>query len=271
MKQRLLLVVAIALALAIVGLTPATPAYADPPDAPSGQAAAANQIALDITINSAGNMSIGGIDLASLGVAPLDQTALAYAGSLQDLHLSVDGSAVAVEVQGSPALEIDWGPDSRSAVASLAARYGAALNANTMDRIEEWIANSTIDVTARYANEPSETLTLSISTPIWVDIAENGQVSVETLPLAFPVEPTTLAYMRAAASQATICWNQGTLSAVLDGAALPTVTLHPEGFNKLTTALGVPQTGYVELLASSKVGVDVALPGGSHPATSSCG
>jgi len=271
MKRGLVIFVGIALIAVLFNLAVTNTGYADPAAAPALQAEPANQATVDITVNSAGGMSVGGVDLGSLGVAPLDPSVLAVIQALRDARVLVNNSEVSVEVQGTPTVRIDWNAESRGNSAALAMRYGVQLTDSIQSRLEQWISSSRIDVTARYANEASRPADIALTTPVQVDIAQNGQLSVENFPLAgAQIDPSTVNMITLGGNQAVVCWSKGRIDTSVDGAELPTITLNPEGVQVVTQALNLPIASIKDPLLASRFGVDLALPGGSHQAAAAC-
>lgn len=271
MKQKLLVVVAIVIAVAFVSLAFSPAAHASSPSDSPGQAAATNQATIDVTINDAGEVSAAGMNLRALGVAPIDGQTTTLAKNLNNVHLVVQGSEVTVDVQGTQVAKLLWTPDSRQAVANLALRYGVQLQPEFESRLEEWISTSNIDVTARFANETSKPASIALSKLLLVDVAANGQLAIERAPLAAAIDATTLATMQRAGSQATVCWNKGTVTSKLDGAAMPTLILNPDGVALVTKALNLSlDQGATNSVLGSKLGVDLSLPGGTHTPDATC-
>jgi hypothetical protein len=266
MIRKMLVVVAIVSAVAIANLSLSNKVFADSPPT------ADNSATVDITISDTGDMSIGGISLKSLGIMPLSSDALTVVQDLQDVHTVVAGEAVTVDVQGTQVVKIVWSPTSRAAVANLAARYGVQITPDVQSVIENWISTSSVDVTARFTNEPSKPLNIAISKLIQVDIADNGQLSVEKIPLAAAITQATVQMIELGGNQATACLNKGTLTTTVNGAELPTITVNPEGINVLNKALNLNlDPNATSAVLGSKLGVDLSLPGGSHSATATCG
>jgi hypothetical protein len=265
MIRKLLLVVA--LALTIVGLTVAvsTTAYADSPTAGT------NSATIDITIHDSGHWSIGGVELSAMNIMPMDSTAVAYARTLDSVHLMVEGEAVQLDIQGTPLVKLQWSPSSRAAVAKIASQYGVVLTPDIQARIEEWISTSSIDFTARYSNETSRPLNISLSTPILVDLYPNGAMAIEKAPLALAIDPIAYPWINAAGYQATLCWNKGTFTAKIDGQDLPSITVDPSGFQLINRAFSLGIATDLTSLFGSTFGVDVSLNGAPHPAGASCG
>jgi len=267
MKRRTLLVAA--LAVAFVGLVTVLPSlvYADSPS----PAAATNSVSVDVTVSSTGNLTIGGIDLKALGVAPLDSASLEMIKNLDNAHVVVQGDAVTIDLHGTPAFKIQWNQASRQAVVDLAAKYGYAVTPQVMSRIEEWISTSSVDVTARYTNDPSKPLALKMSKMLWVDLGPNGEVAVEKGPLAFGIDPSIMPSIKqAGVGNATACWSKGSLLIKADGKNLPMITVDPKGAAYLTKALNLAVDNLDPFFAA-QLGVDVSLPGGAHQATATCG
>jgi hypothetical protein len=244
--------------------------YANSPAAPATQAAPSNEATIDITINDSGGLSVGGVDLSALGMTPLDPQVVNLVKSLQNLHLVVEGQEVNVDVQATPVVKMEWDPTSRQTSANLAVRYGVQLTPEFQDRLEQWIASGDYDVTARYANELSQIASIALSKPVIVDIGSNGQLTIETLPLAAGVTPETVNMLTLGGKQAVACWNKGKLTTMIDGAELPTITLNPEGVQVLNQALNLNIGQIKEPLLAARFGVDLALPGGSHQADATC-
>lgn len=282
MKRKMLVLVIIAITVLSLYAKISSTAYASqPPIEPRGQAAPANNATIDIVINDAGNLSIGGINLSALTGAPLAPEVTTIAKNLGSVHFMSQANAVTLDVQGTEIAKIDWTADSRQNAATLASRYGVQLEPGVQTRIEEWISSTTVDVTARFANEASKPLNLSLSKYLLVDIQPNGQLVIENIPLAAAVDTTALQQIQMGGNSATVCWNGGTLTAKVDGQDLPTITLNRDGITMLTNALDPRALGLAmdsgslsavsSTLLDARVGVDVSLPGGSHSAGATCG
>jgi hypothetical protein len=271
MKRQLLVIAVIAIAVMLASVAASQTAYADPPPQPAKQAAPPNSASLDITINDQGEVSVGGMNLRSLGLGQIDPQVTQLVRNLGDARLLVQGDEVSLDLQGTELLKIVWDANSRQAVANLAARYQVPVSAEQVQRIEDWVSSSSIDVTARYTNEPSKPFNINLTDYLLLDVASDGRVTIEKIPLAFGIEPATLEMISRGGSQANLCWNQGTLQAQVDGQALPTITLQPDGVAILNRALGLNIEPNVESVLGSRLGVDVSLAGGSHAAGATCG
>lgn len=272
MKHKLFCAGVIAIALVCLNLAISKPMdAAGPPEGPSRQTGSENRAKVDITIDDQGNITVGGVNLAALGLAPIDGQVTTMAKNLGAVNLQVQDETVAVDVQGQEIARLLWSPSSRQAMAALAASYGVQLDPAVQARVEEWVSSSDIDVTARYTNEGSEAIELNLAKPILIDIAENGQLAVERGPLAAGIQPYALQQIRMGGNQALACWNQGTLTASVDGAELPTLVINPAGASMIAQALGLPinQLGTNAIL-NARVGVDLSLPGGAHRSDAAC-
>lgn len=272
MKHKSLYIALIAIALMSLNLAISKPTEAaGPPDAKSKQAPSENRAKVDITIDDAGNISVGGVSLAALGMAPIDPQVATMAKNLGNLNLQVQDETVAVTVQDQEIARLLWSPTSREAMAALAASYGVQLDPAVQARVEEWVSSSNIDVTARYTNEGSHAVELALSKPILVDIADNGQLAIERGPLATGIDPYVLQQIRMGGSQALACWNDGTLTATVDGAELPTLVVNPAGVDIIAQALNLPINDLgTAAIMNSRVGVDLSLPGGTHVSDAAC-
>jgi len=270
MKRGLVIIVSIALIAVLINLAVSTTGYAQPAAAPAQQTAPSNVATVEVTINDAGGLSIGGVDLASLGVMPLDPQAMVVIQALKDAHLLVENQEVNVDVQDTPAVKMEWNPENRKAAAAMAVRYGVQLTDQIQARLEKWISSSKIDVTARYSNDASKPADIGLSTPVQIDVAPNGQLSVESLPLAAQLDPTAVNTMMLGGNQAVVCWSKGRVNATVNGAALPVITLNPEGVQVLNQALNLNITSIKEPLLASRFGVDLSLPGGTHQESATC-
>lgn len=273
MKHKLICAGIIAIALVCLNLALSKPMdAAGPPEGPSKQTGSENRAKVDITIDDQGNVTVGGVNLAMLGMAPIDPQVATMAKNLGAVNLQVQDETVAVDVQGQEIARLLWSTDSRQAMAALAASYGVQLAPEVQARVEEWVSSSDIDVSARYTNEGSKAVELNLSKPILVDIAENGQLAVERGPLATGIDPYVLQQIRMGGSQAVACWDQGTLTASVDGVALPTLVVNPAGADIIAQALGLPINDIgTEAILNSRVGVDLSLPGGAHATDVACG
>ncbi len=265
MKRSFHLVAALGLACALLVLAQAV--YADGPS----PAPAPNTAVVEVTVNSAGELSVGGVSLKALGVAPIDATTVQMVRNLDSAHLNLQGDVVTLDVHGSPVAKMQWTKSSRAAVADLAAKYGYAVSPDVLGRVEEWISSSNIDLTARYTNDLSKPATISLSKPVLVDVSAQGQVAIEKGPLAYGIDPSVLASIRQSGVQnALLCWSKGTLSIKADGKDLPSLTLDPKGVSFLTQSLGLA-LGNIDPAFSSTLGADVSLAGAAHPAGAACG
>ncbi len=264
MNRKLYFLVAIGMACVLLALSPAI--YADAPT-PAVQ----NTAVVEVTINPTGELTVGGIVLKSLNVAPIDSTTLQFAKTLESAHLVLQGDVVTLDVHGTPVVKMQWTPASRQVVADLAAKYGYAVSPEVLGRVEEWISSSNFDITARYTSDMSKAATLTLPKPILVDVGSRGEVAVEKGPLAYGIDPTVLATLQqSGVRNALLCWNKGTLKTKADGRDLPALTFDPKGVSFLTNALGLA-LGNIEPAFGSTLGVDVAMPGGTHPTGAVCG
>jgi len=262
MKRKLPIIVAMVMMCA--GLVLSQTAYADAP-------APLNQIAVDITLNDAGYMTVGGIDLKALGVGQIDSQATTMVKNMDTARVVLQGELVSVDVHGTPVLKMQWNQSSRQVMANLATRYGVQLSTDLQSRIEEWITSSNLDVTARFSNQPSKPAVIKMTKPILVDFGANGQVTVEKMPLAYGIEKSVFDTIKMGGIQnATLCWNKGTILTKVDGKDLPSITLDPKGALYLTKAFNLAITD-VDPIFAAVLGVDASMPGGTHAAGATCG
>jgi biopolymer transport protein ExbD len=264
MRRQLFVIVVLAVALAFASLALSNTAYADPPPRPAKQAAPPNTATVDITINDQGEVSVGGIPLSSLGLGRLDASVGQVVKNLENARLLVQGNEVTLDVQGTELMKILWDPNSRQALANLAAKYQVPVSPDQVQRIEDWVSTSTIDVTARYANEPSKPFNINLADYLQLDVAPDGRLTIEKIPLAYGIEPSTLQMIQRGGNQAAVCWDKGTLIAAVDGQELPTITIQPDGIDVIQKALNLPITPNIESVLGSRLGVDVSFAGGSH-------
>lgn len=260
--------IVLAIVIAVAGLAFAQVAFAQGP-APS------NQVAVDITLSDNGQLTIGGIDLGKLGIAPLAKPVTDVAKNVNSVHLVLRGELVQVDVGGTPLMKMQWAQSSREALTNLAASYGYAISPAVMSRIEEWVASSNLDLMARFTNQPSKPLVLNIAKPVIVDLGSNGSVAIEKGPLAYGIQQDVMnAIQRGGIKNAVVCWNKGTLALQVDNKALPSITLDPAGVRLVTKILNQPELGLnlqslgidngVDPVFSSNLGVDVSVAGGAH-------
>jgi hypothetical protein len=249
MKRTFNLIVAVGMACVILALS--RTAYADSPN----PAAAQNTAVVEVTINAAGEVTVGGLSLKSMGAGSIDSTTVQMAKSLDSAHLVLQGDVVTLDVHGTPVVKMQWTPASRQAVTDLAAKYGYAVSPDVLARVEEWISSSNLDITARYTNDVSKPMTLNLPKPILVDVGY--QSVLQTI-------------QRSGIQNTLLCWDKGTLTAKADGKDLPSLTFDPKGVQFLTQALGL-DLGNVEPAFSSKLGLDVSMPGGAHKTGATCG
>ena len=239
---------------------------------PAPPGTARNQATVEITINDAGELTIGGLSMKALGVGPIDSQATQMAKKLGSAHIVIQGDVVTVDVHGMPVLKMQWTPASRQVVADLAAQYGYQLRPETLSRLEEWISSSSFDITARYTNEVSKPMVLNLTKPIWVDVGPEGQLTVETIPLALTMDPIVFQTIKqSGVKNAVLCWDKGTFTARLDGVNLPSITLDSRGVRLLGQTLGLPFENGVDPFFGDRVGFDVNLPGGAHQKDITCG
>jgi len=257
--------IAVLLACVVLVLSPA--AYADAPSP-----AAANSMQVEVTINSAGEVTAGGVYLAALGVGQLDLQAIQVIKTLDNVHLVSQGNTINLDIQGMPALKIEWSSASRKTMADLAAQYGFYVTPEVMARIEEWIPSANLDFTARYTNDVSKPAVVSVSKPVWIDLGPDGQLAIEKGALANGIDSTYVSMIKqSGAKNATVCWNKGTLVTQVDGKALPALTVYAKGLQVLSQTLNLQIEKNVDPILSALVGADISLPGGSHQANFACG
>jgi hypothetical protein len=271
MKRDILVIVVVAIAVLLATVASSHTAFADPPPQPANQAAPPNSATVDITINDQGEVSVGGMNLRTLGLGQIDPSVLQYIKNLGDARLMVQGDEVSLDVQGTELLKVVWDPNSRAAVASLASSYQVPVSTQQFDRIEDWVSSSTIDVTARHSNEPSKPFNINLTDFLQLDIAPDGRLTVEQIPLAYGIEPTTLQMIQRGGNSATLCWNKGTLHSAVNGQALPQITIQPDGLDVVNKALGLQLVPDPQSILGSKLGVDVSLAGGAHTTGATCG
>lgn len=217
-------------------------------------------------------MSIGGLSAPQLGLAPLDSQVVQTAKSLGSAHVQIQGQLIAADVQGTPLLKIQWDPASRQLISDLASRYGYAVSPDVMARIEQWIASSNVDLTARYDNGLSKPLMVNLSKPVLVDVGSGGQITVEKIPLAMVIDPSAVqTIQQGQIRNAILCWKQGTLTATVDGKVLPQVTLDQNGIRLINQIFGLNLGDQLVPLFADQFGIDVSMPGGAHSATATCG
>lgn len=263
MRKKLLLSALIAVVVLCLNLALSKPAgAAGPPE---------NHASVDVTINDAGQVTVGGVNLSALGLAPLDPQVANYAKNLGDVKVQVQDQTVTVNLKDTEVAKLLWDAASRERVATLLQTYGVQLQPAVQARVEEWISSSDINLTARYSNEASRPVELELSKPILVDVANNGQLAIEEGPLAAGIDTNVLQQIRQGGSQAVACWNKGTLTTSIDGAKLPTLVLNPAGVAMLSQALNLPINSYgTDAILNSRLGVDLSLPGGAHSASANC-
>jgi len=262
MKRKVLITVAVVFMCLLFALPITTQAQAPAP---------LNTVSLDVTINSAGEVSVGGYNLRSLGLGVLSDQVKVVTKDLDSAHFVLQGELVTLDVKGTPVLKIQWNAASRQMLTTLALRYGVQINQDQLARIEEWVASSSIDVTAKYSQDASKPVAIKLSKPLLVDLGPDGQVAIEKMPLAYGIEKTTAQMIRLGGiSNSVLCWNKGTLTTKVDGKDLPAITLYPKGIQTVMQALGLQFLVSVDPLFTSQFGVDVGMPGGSHQAGTIC-
>ncbi len=251
--------------------TPTASPVPTPIASPSVGTSAPNQVILDITISSAGYLSIGGFDTRALGLQPLDQQANQFAKQLENAHLVVQNDLVTVDVHSTPLVKMQWGPSSRQVVTDLATRYGVVVNPHALVRLEEWISSSNIDVTARYTDEPSKAVRASLTKPLWIDIGSEGQLTIEQVPLAMNLDPAFMQTVKQSGYRnVLLCWNKGTLKIKADGKDLPVLMLDANGVGAVSRLLGLRIENSLDPLFQSRFGLDISLGGAAHQANASC-
>lgn len=272
MKRNFLLVAILAIALLSLSVQVWSSVSASPPLGPQPQAAP-NSATIDITINDAGNLSVGGVNLSGLGVSALDTQTSGLAKSLETVHFVSQAQGATLDIKGTQVAKIDWTPASLKTALTLATRYGVPIDPAVQARLEDWLTTTTLDLTARFANEASKPLVLNLSKLLLVDIPSNGQLQVETIPVGTTLDASTLQTIERAGKQATLCWNKGTLKFQVDGQEMPTLSLTSEGAGVLIKALNLPPdvaAAAPALLMGARVGADVSLPGGAHLTGATC-
>jgi len=270
MNRKVVAIAILAIAVVLGNLVLFQRVLADPPPSPLQQSSAQNTADIDVTVNDQGDVSVAGIYLSALGMQKLDPGTRALIQQLQNAHVNVANQEVNVDVQGTQLAKLLWNAANRANLAALLGRYGVALSADVMGRVEEWIGSSDIDVTASFSNQPSKPANLALTKLLLVDLGPEGQVSVEKAPLNATLDAQTLDTLKKAGNQMVLCWNKGTLHPTVDGGELPSLTVNPEGLQVINKSMNLGIGDYSQSLLGSRFGVDVALPGAQHSTTATC-
>jgi len=262
MKRKVLIAVAVVFMCVLLALPISTQAQAPAPQ---------NTVSLDVTINGAGEISVGGYNLRTLGLGVLSDQAKAVAKDMDSARFVLQGELVTLDVKGTPVAKIQWNAASRQMLSTLALRYGVQINQDQLARIEEWVSSSSVDVAAKYSQDASKPVAIKLSKPLLIDLGPDGQVAIEKMPLAYGIEKTTTQMIRMGGiSNSVLCWNKGTLTTKVDGKDLPAITLYPKGIQTVMQALGLQFAVSIDPLFASSFGVDIGMPGGAHQAGTIC-
>jgi len=227
---------------------------------------------VDITINEAGELSVAGLSLKALGVAPIGTQAAQIAKSLGNAHMVVQGEFISVDVHdGTPLMRLQWNPSNRQVVADLAGMYGYRLTPQAMARFEEWVTSSNLDITARYSSQVSKPMVIRLAKPIQIDIVPDGKVSVEQMPLGTTLDAGAIQLMKlSGVKNALVCWNKGAITVQVDGRQLPQIGVNPMGVRLVGLLLNMNIDAYVDQLFGDLFGADISLPGGNHQPSAVC-
>jgi hypothetical protein len=239
------------------------------------QGAPVNRIVVEMTYDTEkGTYSLGGFtaeQLRVIGAPQVNGEVMTLLKRIENAHLAIDAQSLAADINGQPLATVNWDPLSRRAIFDLAGEYGLHLDANVQERAEGWLDVVDVDITIRQSSQVSQPLLIQLDTPLQVDVAKTGRLVVEGVDTGMAMYSEVVRLARAGSIQnTTVCWNEGALTADLNGSELPSVTVHREGLEVLDQALGL-RLGNKEPFFNARAGVNIAFNGSGHPESASCG
>ncbi|MEA4811349.1 MAG: hypothetical protein VB108_02115 [Anaerolineaceae bacterium] len=241
--------------------------------APYSEDAPTNHLFVDVTYDpKAKTYTLGGFteaQLKEMGFPELPGEVWMALGSLEQLSLKIDGSALAVNAGDAKLATINWDKNSRAWI------YGLIDNFSQMPpmdqkRAEEWLEKADLQLVIRKSSELSKPLVLDMATLVNVDISKDGAVKVEGFNTGSIIPAEAAAILTTGEiKDLTICWNKGVLSNKVNGNVIPQIVLYKEGVAVVDKAFGL-NLGDLSQLFQSQVGASVIYGEGLHM-DSKCG
>jgi hypothetical protein len=248
--------------LIVLGIT-----FSQSPLAATAQEGSTNHIFIDVTYDpNAKTYSLGGFteaQLKQLGLPALQDELYGMIASLSDVNLKVDGQQLDLMVDSANLAKMDWDAESRSFLYGMVDNFGA-MPLIDQTRAEDWLSKIDVELALRKSPELSKPLVLDLATLVNVDVTKEGVVSVEGFNTGTSLTPEVLALMETGKiDNAAVCWQKGQLVTAVNGAALPKITLFPEGLGVIDKAFNL-NVGDIPQLFEANLGASVVVGDGSH-------
>jgi len=241
---------------------------------PSAEGEPENYVFLDVTYDpETKNYSLSGFSkdqLQQMGIPELQDVIWVILERFESLRLELGNAAVNLKADDKDLATINWDAESRDLIYGLLDSYGVKISDLSKERLETWLSKADIVLNVRNSPEISKPIVLDLSTLLMVDVNKEGKLSVEGFDTGVYLQPQVADIASSGGvTSATLCWSKGILNSMVNGNALPQVTLYQDGLQVVENALGLG-LGDIGLFFKSQVGASVAFDGGTHE-TMECG
>lgn len=231
-----------------------------------------NLVHIDITYDpGTKSYSLGGFsaeELRQVGAPQFQDEIWQLLSMLDNVTLKIQGDTINVLTNDQQLLSLAWDAASREILYSL---LDATIELGDIDmaRAEDWLDNADIEITLRQSKELSQPLKISLGTLVQVQVAKNGELSVEGFPTGYSLTPEMVELVNAAnIENLKLCWNKGVIDLQVNGQTLPQATLYQGGLSVIDKAFGL-NLGDLTPIFDSSFGAGLVI-GEADPVTGEC-
>lgn len=231
-----------------------------------------NLVHIDITYNpGTKTYSMGGFsaeELRQVGAPEFPDEVWQVLGLLDNITIKIQDDVISAFTDDQQLLSIAWDAASRDILYSLLNAY-IELGDVDLERAEAWLDKADIEITLRNSKELSNPLQIALSTLVQVQVADNGELSVEGFPTNMSLTPETLDLVKAAnIENLKLCWNKGVIDLEVNGQTLPQTTLYLGGLSVIDKAFGL-NLGDLAPIFETSFGAGLVV-GEADPVTGEC-
>lgn len=263
---KLLLAVILVLGIVMVQQPPRATAEIAKQEVPT------NLVHIDITYDpGTKTYSMGGFsaeELREVGAPQFQDEIWQVLSMLDNVSLMIHDDMIDIMTDDQQLLSLAWDEPSREILYSLLNAY-IELGDVDLERAEAWLDKADIEITLRQSKELSEPLHIALATLVQVQVAKNGELSVEGFPTGMSLTPETLKLLDAAnVENLKLCWNKGVIDLQVNGQILPQATLFQGGLSVIDKAFGL-NLGDLTPFFGSSFGAGLVI-GDASPVTGEC-
>jgi len=231
-----------------------------------------NLVHIDITYDpGTKTYSMGGFsaeELRQVGAPEFPDEVWQVLGLLDNVTVKIQDDVISAFTDDQQLLSIAWDVASRDILYSLLNAY-IELGDVDLERAEAWLDKADIEITLRNSKELSDPLQIALSTLVQVQVADNGELSVEGFPTNMSLTPETLDLVKAAnIENLKLCWNKGVIDLEVNGQTLPQTTLYLGGLSVIDKAFGL-NLGDLAPIFETSFGAGLVV-GEADPVTGEC-